>query len=136
MLPYRRSFPIAVVAVAATLVIEFGSDLLMLADSRWMLMEEAATALAVGGGVFLFERWRERYMAERLRVIREMNSYMRNELQVLVATAQTVTSPKTVAQIERAVDHIDWALRELLPGKARLGEKVLPVPISKLDRSA
>ncbi len=136
MLPYRRNFPMAVTAVAATLVIEFAADLLMLANPRWMLIEEAGMAVAVGAGVFFFERWRGRYMTERLRVVRDMNLYVRNELQVLIAATQTVTNPKSVAQIERAVDHIEWALRELLPGKTLLQERMPPFELRKLDRPA
>jgi hypothetical protein len=59
-----------------------------------------------------------------------MNRYIRNELQVIVSvTPEHGARAETIGQ---CVDHIDWALRELLPGKSHLsGDET-----TKLDRPA
>jgi hypothetical protein len=65
--------------------------------------------------VFLYEKERGRILSERLRVIRDMNAFVRNELQVLYACLDHPEKAR-VPTIERSVERIDWALRELLPG--------------------
>src|ERR1035438_1121504 len=65
--------------------------------------------------VFLYERERSRLLSEKVRVIRELNAYVRNELQVLYACLERPEQAH-VSTVERCVERIDWALRELLPG--------------------
>ncbi len=138
MLSYKRAFLLAVMATAMTVSIELFSDLLVVAHPRWMLIDEAAMAILVGALVIMFERWRARHVAERLRIIRDMNRYVRNELQVLVAASHGLANTQSIAQIERAIGHIDWALREVLPGKVIPKETTSPVtfPNFKFDRPA
>lgn len=138
MLSYRRALLIALLATAVTAAVELISDLLVVANPRWMFIDETAMAVLVGGLVIIFERWRSRHVAERLRIIRDMNRYVRNELQVLVAASQSLGNSQSVSEIERAVDRIDWALREVLPGKCIPRENTPPLPFQKadLDRSA
>lgn len=65
--------------------------------------------------VYRYERERSRFLSDRVRVIRDMNAFVRNELQILYASL--AASEKTRIQaVERGVERIDWALRELLPG--------------------
>ena len=87
--------------------------------------------------MFRYERERSRFLAEKLRVIREMNAFVRNELQILSASQEHPDKTR-VNTIERSVERIDWALRELLPGKEmapKEKEHVKPVT-EKIKRSA
>jgi hypothetical protein len=73
----------------------------------------------VGGavvGVLLYidERRRRRYLAERLQTIALMNHHVRNALQAIKYARYT---PDDVRVIEDSVARIEWALREILPGK-------------------
>jgi hypothetical protein len=63
---------------------------------------------------------RSRFFAEKLRVIREMN-FVRNELQILYASQEHPHNTR-VNTIERGVERIDSALRELLPGREMASE--------------
>ena len=76
--------------------------------------------------MYTYERQRSRLLSEKLRVIRDMNAFIRNELQVLYATLNAPEKSRIPA-VERSVERIDWALRELLPGgmidKIPSGEK-------------
>lgn len=54
---------------------------------------------------------------ERLRLIAEMNHHVRNALQVIYGSAMCSTDQRHLDRISAAVDRIDWALREILPGR-------------------
>lgn len=80
-----------------------------------MIADDLILAIVAAIVVYRYEKERGRLLSERLRVIREMNAFVRNELQILYASLEG--SDKTRAQaLERGVERIDWALRELLPG--------------------
>ena len=81
-----------------------------------MLIDDVILAFAAGIVVFQYERERSRFLSEKLRVIREMNAFVRNELQILNASVEHLDRAR-VSAIESSVGRIDWALRELLPGK-------------------
>ena len=58
-------------------------------------------------------------------MIREMN-FVRNELQILYASQEHPHNTR-VNTIERGVERIDWALRELLPGREMASKEKQPV---------
>ena len=64
---------------------------------------------------FLVERRRNAYLANRLEVIRLMNHHVRNALQAIKFARQT---EHHVRLIDESVARIEWALREVLVGKA------------------
>jgi hypothetical protein len=80
-----------------------------------MIADDATLAIAVAIVVFYYEKERARILSERLRVIRDMNAFVRNELQILYASLEHPEKTR-VTTIEGSVERIDWALRELLPG--------------------
>lgn len=59
----------------------------------------------------------KRAQQERLRLVAEMNHHVRNALQVIYASAVCSTDQRHLDKISAAVDRIDWALREILPGR-------------------
>lgn len=87
-----------------------------------MLIDDVILALAAAVVVFKYERERTRFLSEKLRVIREMNAFVRNELQILNASVEHLDRAR-VSTIESSVARIDWALRALLPGKEMLSKQ-------------
>lgn len=132
----RHNFFIAGLASLLVFLVGYGADLFLLRHPTWMLLDDVTLALGAALVVFHYERERSRFLAEKLRVIRDMNAFVRNELQILNAS---VDPDRTrVTTIERSVERIDWALRELLPGKEKLLNTVPPsMPSSEqIERSA
>jgi hypothetical protein len=66
----------------------------------------------------LYERQRLRRLRQHLRLIDLMNHHIRNALQPLVFVAQAGEAKMQVNVVEDCVRRIDWALREVLPGKS------------------
>lgn len=67
---------------------------------------------------YLYERRARRQVHEQLQLIDLMNHHIRNALQPLMFVP---CHPEAAVQrqlVEECVDHIDWALREILPGKS------------------
>jgi hypothetical protein len=127
--------------VAFCLVLGVGlvSDFVVPPHSPWMIADDLILGLAAAMMVFAYEKERSRFLSNRLRVIQEMNSYVRNELQVLYACLEHPEQTR-VPTIERCVERIDWALRELLPGGRSLSdaptEKLLDRRRDNIERSA
>lgn len=124
----RQNLRTASLAFVVVLLVGYGADLFLFRHPAWMLIDDLVLALAAGIVVFHYERERTRFLSEKLRVIREMNAFVRNELQILNASAEHPDRTR-VSTIERSVERIDWALRELLPGK-----EMLPQPLASLSR--
>ena len=82
------------------------------------IVDDLLGGLLVGAIVFLYERRRLRLLTERLRVIVLMNHHIRNALQPIVGVAYESERTADTKVIEECVGHIDWALREILPGKS------------------
>lgn len=106
---------LAGLAFILVLSIGYGSDLLAIRHPAWMIADDLFLATVAAFVVFHYEKERSRFLSEKLRVIREMNAFVRNELQILYAS---LAGPEKVRiqAVERGVERIDWALRELLPG--------------------
>jgi uncharacterized membrane protein len=66
----------------------------------------------------LYERQRLRRLREHLHLIDLMNHHIRNALQPLVFVAQEAETKMQMNVVEDCVHRIDWALREVLPGKS------------------
>ena len=112
-----NSIRLGLFAFGIILVVGYGSDLLTVRHPEWMVVDDLVLGFVAAWVVILYEERRTRLIREKLNVIREMNSYVRNELQVLVAAVPGEATAQTIDAVQRCVDHIDWALREILPGK-------------------
>lgn len=97
------------------LLLGYGADVVLVRHPTWIFIDDLILAALAGLVVYQYERERSRLLAEKLRVIREMNAYVRNELQILYASLEHLDAGR-VRAIENSVERIDWALRELLPG--------------------
>lgn len=112
----RHRLLIASIAFFAVLVLGYGADAVLVRHPTWIFVDDLLLAILVALVVYQYERERSRLLAEKLRVIREMNAYVRNELQILYASLEHLDAGR-VRTIEHSVERIDWALRELLPGR-------------------
>jgi hypothetical protein len=133
----RQNSLIAAVAFLLVLLVSYLADVVLFRHPNWILVDDVILAVAAGLVVFRYERERSHFLEEKLRVIREMNAFVRNELQILYASLEHPDKTR-VNTIERSVERIDWALRELLPGKEvapKEKEQVKPVN-EKIKRSA
>ena len=73
----------------------------------------------VAGSIFyLYERHRLRKFNEHLHVIDLMNHHIRNALQPLMFLTYEPEGKAQMKLVEHCVRRIDWALREVLPGKS------------------
>lgn len=65
--------------------------------------------------VLTYDRERRIKVMERLETIDEMNHHIRNALQVISFNAHPESNDFELAEIKRAMNRIQWALREILP---------------------
>jgi len=83
----------------------------------WSLWtDNIAAALLLGLVVFFYERRRERELIRKLQVIELMNHHVRNALQPVMYLPYSQDQEMQLNTIRDAVQRIDWALREILPG--------------------
>ena len=85
-IPIRQNSLVAAVAFTLVLLVGYLADVVLFRHPSWMLVDEVILAVAAGFVVFRYERERSRFLGEKLRVSREMNAFVRNELQILYAS--------------------------------------------------
>ena len=95
------------------------------------IMAEASIGVVVGLLVLLYERRQRQNIIRKLEVIRLMNHHVRDSLQVISFAASSPNREELAKEIQAAVDRIEWALREVLPGQ-REDIRDLP-PSSRLE---
>lgn len=80
-----------------------------------------------------FERERSNRILRRMEIVYEMNHHIRNALQVISFTAHGGPTSPELADIDRAVTRIQWAVREILP---KVEPEFAPFEGSARDRVA
>ena len=89
----------------------------------------------IAGSIFyLYERRRLRKFNEHIHVIDLMNHHIRNALQPLMFLAYKPEGKAQMKLVEQCVRRIDWALREVLPGKSE--ERFVGTPADSLEEVA
>jgi hypothetical protein len=116
------------VALAAFLVTEFMHYLLVpdIGRLRERLLAEVLSALAVGllaGGLLYAANQRRQFAMLRMQVIDEMNHHIRNALAAISLTTDSLQNQQAIRVIFESVEHIDWALREILPRSTPLRDE-------------
>jgi hypothetical protein len=92
---------------------------------RWGLGIWQRVADDLAGGImtasifYLYERRAQRRFREHLRLVDLMNRHIRNALQPLMFVPFQFETAVQKQLVEECVNHIDWALREILPGKSK-----------------
>jgi hypothetical protein len=61
------------------------------------------------------ERERRRNIAERLKMIGDLNHHVRNALQSIQLSAYSTQDQEIIASVGDSVQRIEWALREIVP---------------------
>ncbi|MGA8443331.1 MAG: hypothetical protein WB762_24480 [Candidatus Sulfotelmatobacter sp.] len=122
----------------ASLLLTLVSGLLIAADQISIrcglsgserIADDLLGGLIAGSLFYLYERHKMRQLIERLRVIELMNHHIRNALQPLMfVTSQSEDNATKL--VKECVQHIDWALREVLPGRSaeQFGVQVTDFP--------
>jgi hypothetical protein len=96
----------------------------LLIHARWVSQIQAAAiidgffALVVAALIYkvlAHDRERRMKVVERLETIDEMNHHIRNALQVISFNAHPESNDFELAEMKRAMNRIQWALREILP---------------------
>jgi signal transduction histidine kinase len=60
---------------------------------------------------------RRENVAARLKMIADINHHIRNALQTIQLSAYSTKDQQAISDISEAVERIQWALREVLPGR-------------------
>jgi hypothetical protein len=111
----------------AILVFKLVSGLLVIADQLSMrfgldgsqrVVDDLLGGLIAGLIFYFYERHRLRRLRQQLQIIDLMNHHARNALQPLLFMIGEPESRGQMKLVEECVRRIDWALREVLPGKS------------------
>src|SRR4051812_28120518 len=81
-----------------------------------LYLNDLFSAAFIGLLIVVYERRRQKRLEERLQVIELMNHHVRNALQLISLSPRAKEREENVQFIQQAVQRIDWALREILPG--------------------
>jgi hypothetical protein len=81
------------------------------------IMDDALVGVGAGLLVFLYERRLRQNIIRKLEVIRLMNHHVRNSLQVISFAVSAPQQEELAKKVHNAVERIEWALREVLPGQ-------------------
>lgn len=81
------------------------------------VVDDFCGAIIAGLLVYRHEYSRSKYLSEKLKTIELMNHHVRNALQVIVDSVYLHGHTKQLHEIENSVKRINWALREILPGR-------------------
>ena len=79
-------------------------------------LDDLAIGVLAGLVVYFYEQRRYKTVLEKIRVIEEMNHHVRNALQA-ISWAPYTEQDKQIKLIGDAVNRIQWALSEILPGE-------------------
>jgi hypothetical protein len=81
------------------------------------IVDDVCGAAIAGLLIYRNERSRSKYLTEKLKTIELMNHHVRNALQVISDSAYLHGHTQQIDQVQAAVKRVDWALREILPGR-------------------
>lgn len=81
------------------------------------IMDDALVGIGAGLLVLFYQRRERQTLIRKLEVIRMMNHHVRNALQVISAASSVSEREELAKKIHTAVERIEWALREVLPGQ-------------------
>jgi hypothetical protein len=81
------------------------------------MVDDALIGIGVGLLVLLYERRQRQNVIRKLEVIRLMNHHVRNSLQVISFAASAPQREELATKARDAMERIEWALREVLPGQ-------------------
>jgi len=96
------------------------------------IIDDALVGVGASLLVFFYEHRQRQDIIRKLEVIRQMNHHIRNSLQVITTAASVSERQELAKAIHAAVERIEWALREVLPGQREdIGELSFHPPVSE-----
>ena len=118
----------AVVGLVSFLVTELMHRFLVADLGRhWeRMLAEGVAAVVVAGltaGLLNFAKQLQETALLRMQVISEMNHHIRNALEAISLTTNSIQNQECVRVISESVDRIDWTLREVLLLRKPISEK-------------
>src|SRR6476659_9483528 len=81
------------------------------------ILDDFCGGIVAGLLDYRYERGRSKYLNERLKTIELMNHHVRTALQTIVSSAYAHGHDQQLDEIRTSVKRIEWALREILPGR-------------------
>ena len=116
----RSAGRVAAVVALTVAVLGYLSDLLVISfhpQPVFPILDAIVLGALCGLIAWSYQRRQNRYLAERLEVIADMNHHVLNDLQVIQYSAYMTKDKEHIQRIEQSLGRIDWALREVLTGK-------------------
>lgn len=86
------------------------------------ILDDALIGIGVGLLVLLYERRQRQSLIRKIEVIRLMNHHVRNSLQVISFATSAPQHEELTIKVRNAVERIEWALREVLPGQRNVAD--------------
>jgi len=83
-------------------------------SSTAAVIDNIMVGIIAGLVVFGYEQRRHRFLLEKLQIIAEMNHHVRNALQAILYAPHSSDQQQVIRD---SVHRIEWALKEVLPGK-------------------
>ena len=81
------------------------------------VFDDLAGGIIVGLLIYYYERRRSQFLTERLKIIGLMNHHVRNALQGIIGSVYARGQDEQLNKMQSSIYRIEWALREILPGK-------------------
>ena len=120
----RHSWTIVILVAFSVALVGIGFDRLLVREgvSRYDLLAISNLLTGIVAGALFWQARRRdserrKFIRERLRTISEMNHHIRNALQVISLYSYKEHDEKTMQDLGRAVNRIEWALAEVLPAE-------------------
>ena len=88
-------------------------------------LDDLILGVVAGLVVFAYEQRRSRELRQKLAMISAMNHHVRNALQTISYVPYTEQA-KQMLLIQQAVNRIQWALQEILPGEGQQAQNLPP----------
>lgn len=98
-----------------------------------MYLDDLVLGVLAGLMAFAYEQGRSRELRQKLVVVSAMNHHVRNALQTISYVPYTEQA-KQMLLIQQAVNRIQWALKEILPGEG-FEEQSFPPTMTMTDKA-
>jgi hypothetical protein len=103
--------------IFAFLFVTYELETQFIVTESYRVLDDLCGGIIAALIVYRYERRRSKYLNEGLKTIELMNHHVRNALNIIVLSSNTHSQGKLLEGIQTAVSRIDWALREILPGR-------------------
>jgi hypothetical protein len=103
--------------IFALLVVTYELETQFILTESHRVLDDLCGGIIAAFIIYRYERRRSKYLNEGLKTIELMNHHVRNALNVIVTSVYVHGYDKQLNEIRVSVNRIEWALREILPGR-------------------